>query len=116
MKIAGFPSPADEYGQVHLSITELLAPRPHATFFVRVSEPIAGKLREGDILVIDRSLKPRHNQWVLAVVRGKFSVRRIEQSQEGEWFLVSLTSNHRIQMLEEDHLWGVISYVIHKQA
>jgi hypothetical protein len=50
------------------------------------------------------------------VVRGKFSVRRIEQSQEGEWFLVSLTSNHRIQMLEEDHLWGVISYVIHKQA
>jgi DNA polymerase V len=114
MRLAGFPSPADEYGEVHLSITELLAPRPAATYFVRVTQPIGKKIFPGDILIIDRSLKLREGAVVLAVLRGKFCVR-VARAQAGNWRLFSLEGKPERELLQEDdELWGVVSYVIHK--
>lgn len=57
---AGFPSPAQDYLELSIDLNTELIQHPAATFFGRVvgnSLEEAG-VTEGDILVIDKSLKP----------------------------------------------------------
>jgi DNA polymerase V len=113
MRLAGFPSPADEYGQVSLSLSQILTPHPAATFFVRVTAHLSSAIQHGDILVIDRSLKIKDNCLVLAVIGGRFAVRRALK-KEGKWWLISFKPKPAIMLEEDDIVWGVVSYVLHK--
>jgi SOS-response transcriptional repressor LexA len=66
--VAGFPSPADDYLDRDLDLHELLIQHPAATYYVRLSgDSMKGAgLYDGDILVVDRSLEPKHNDIVIA--------------------------------------------------
>ncbi len=60
-----------------LNLTEWLVAKPAATYFVRVSGDSmeeAGIL-DGDILIVDRSIKPCHGDTVIASVNGEFTVK-----------------------------------------
>lgn len=115
MRVAGFPSPADEYGQVSLSLHELLVPRPTSTYFVRVAEDLAPNVRVGDILVVDRSLPVRPENLALVVLAGQLCLRRA-RSQEGKLWLCPLGAGTAVPLREDDEqlLWGVVTHVIHK--
>ncbi|MFP5457886.1 MAG: LexA family protein [Bacteriovoracia bacterium] len=115
MRVAGFPSPADEYGLVSLSLNELLVPRPTSTFFVRVVEDLAPNIKRQDILVVDRSLKARSGTLALVVIAGQLCLRRIEQRGSELW-LCSLRTGPALRLREDDDslLWGVVTYVIHQ--
>lgn len=57
---AGFPSPAEDYLETELELTEFLIDNKAATFLMRVdgdSMKDAGIL-DGDLLVVNRSMKP----------------------------------------------------------
>ena len=56
--VAGFPSPAEQHQETPLDLNELLVKRPAATFFVKVlgDSMVGAGIREGDLLVVDRSL------------------------------------------------------------
>lgn len=58
--VAGFPSPAEQYLEPPLDLNELLVRRPAATYFVRVQgDSMSGAgIADGDLLVVDRSLRP----------------------------------------------------------
>ena len=58
--VAGFPSPAEQYLEPPLDLNELLVKRPAATYFVRVEgdSMIGAGIHDGDLLVVDRSLRP----------------------------------------------------------
>ena len=114
MRVAGFPSPADEYGLVSLSLNELLVPRPTSTFFVRVAEDLAPNIRRQDILVVDRSLHARHGCLCLVVLAGQLCLRKVEQRGTELW-LSSLRAGAPLRLREDDDslLWGVVTYVIH---
>ena len=74
---AGFPSPADDFGMKQLDLVELLVVNPLATFFWQVagySMKGAG-IWDGDIVVVDRSITPRHRKIVVAEVDGEFTVK-----------------------------------------
>ncbi len=60
---AGFPSPGDDHIEMHLDLNEYLVQHPAATFLVRATgDSMEGAgIYEGDILVVDRSLEPRHD-------------------------------------------------------
>lgn len=67
---AGFPSPAADYLHETLSLTNLLVTHPSATFLAWAegdSMELAG-IFDGDLLVVDRSLTPKHNDVVIASV------------------------------------------------
>jgi DNA polymerase V len=116
MRIAGFPSPADEYGLITLSLNELLVPRPTSTFFVRVVEDLAANIRRDDILVIDRSLVVHDNNLVLVVINGEIALRRT-QARQGQLWLCALSGVSSPLLLKADDeqlLWGVVTHVIHK--
>ena len=59
---AGFPSPADDHLDRDLDLYELLIQHPAATYYVRLSgDSMQGAgLYDGDILIVDRSLEPKH--------------------------------------------------------
>ena len=83
--VAGFPSPAEQYVEPQLDLNALMVKRPAATFFVRVegdSMDGAG-IRDRDLLVVDRSLRPASGDIVIAAVDGEFTVKYFRKDRDG---------------------------------
>ncbi|QJB58403.1 translesion error-prone DNA polymerase V autoproteolytic subunit [Pseudodesulfovibrio sp. zrk46] len=115
---AGFPSPAEEYLEKPLDLNDYVAPRPEATYFVRVSgdSMIGAGIHHDDILVVDRSQSPRPGNVVIALVDGEFTVKRLTRTEDGlalspenpEYSVIHLTPE------TEFEVWGVVRHVVHK--
>ena len=84
--VAGFPSPAEQYLEPPLDLNELLVKRPAATYFVRVEgDSMSGAgISDGDLLVVDRSLRPADGDVIIASVDGDFTVKTLRLGN-GEW-------------------------------
>lgn len=114
---AGFPSPATDYMDKKLDLNELCIQNPSATFFIRVqgdSMQEAG-IFEGDILIVDRSLRAKNRDIVVAVVEGDFVVKRY-CPQGKKLFLIAENLNYLPIIIEEGtnfEIWGVVKKVIH---
>ena len=82
---AGFPSPAEQYQETPLDLNELLVKRPAATFFVKVQgESMIGEgIHDGDLLVVDRSLRPASGDVIIACVDGDFTVKTYRRDKDG---------------------------------
>ena len=78
---AGFPSPAEDLGAQRIDLTQVLVTHPQATFMLRTQghSMVEAGIFDGDILVVDRALLPRHRHIVVAVVDGDFTVKRLYQ-------------------------------------
>jgi DNA polymerase V len=101
MKVSFFPtnSPAEETIDRPLDLHELLISHPAATFFVRVEGNWdEARLKDRDILIVDRALTPKTGSLVLAVVNGQFTINRLS----------------RLKSETDCQIWGVVTYVIHK--
>ena len=114
---AGFPSPADDYVESRLSLDEHFVPRPEATFFLRVQgdSMIGAGIHDGDLLIVDKSLEPRHGSIVIAEVHGELTVKRLYR-KNGEIALLAENPAYRaIPICEESQLviWGVVTEVVH---
>ena len=83
--VAGFPSPAEQYLEPQLDLNALLVKRPAATFFVRVQgdSMIGEGIHDGDLLVVDRSLRPASGDIVIAAVDGEFTVKTYRKDRDG---------------------------------
>lgn len=83
--VAGFPSPAEQYVEPPLDLNDYLVKRPAATFFVRVvgQSMIGAGIHEGDILVVDRSIRPANGDIIVAAVDGEFTVKTYRQDASG---------------------------------
>jgi DNA polymerase V len=115
--VAGFPSPADDYIEGKLDLNQHLVKRPAATFFVRVEgdSMIGAGIHSGDILVVDRSLKPCHGKIVIAVLNGELTVKRLEQ-RKGVLRLLPENNSYPIVEITDAMdftIWGVVTSVIH---
>ena len=84
--VAGFPSPAEQYLEPPLDLNELLVRRPAATYFVRVEgdSMVGAGISDGDLLVVDRSLRPANGDVIIASVDGDFTVKTLRLGN-GEW-------------------------------
>ncbi len=114
---AGFPSPADDYEERQLDLNEHLVQRPESTFFVRASgdSMINAGIHSGDILVVDRSLEPKHGKVVIAIIDNELTVKRLYKT-DSQISLVPENPNYKsIELAEESELqiWGVVTNVIH---
>lgn len=113
---AGFPSPADDFSDGMLDLNDLIQ-RPSATFIARVSgDSMTGAgIFDGDLLVVDRSLKARSGQIVVAVSDGDMLVKRLKRQKE-QWWLIPDAPDHSefqpVLMGEGSEVWGVVKNVI----
>ncbi|WP_434516467.1 LexA family protein [Dechloromonas sp. ARDL1] len=78
---AGFPSPAEDFDVERLSLVDLLTPHPLTTFLWRVSgqSMVDAGISDGDILVVDRSLRAGHGDVVVAQVDNDFTVKYLHR-------------------------------------
>jgi DNA polymerase V len=76
---AGFPSPAEDFQAKRIDVLERLVKHPQATYSMTVrgdSMREAG-IFDGDVLLVDRAVKPCHGQIVVAVVDGEFTCKQL---------------------------------------
>ena len=116
---AGFPSPADDYIENNLSISELLIKNQLSTFLMKASgeSMIEAGINDGDVLVVDRSLEARSRDIVLAIFEGNLSVNRLIIKADGSAILKSenpLYKNILISEYTELEIWGVVTSAIHQ--
>ena len=114
---AGFPSPADDYIDEFLDLNKKLITNKSATFLARAegnSMKGAGIL-SGDLLIVDRSLKPTPGKVVVASLNGELVVKRYSL-RDGKPCLLSENASYAPIPLNEDQelvIWGVVVHCIH---
>ena len=115
---AGFPSPADDFKEIRISLDKELVKNKDATFYARVDgdSMIGAGLEDGDLLVIDRSLNPENGKIAVCLVDGEFTVKRIKKEKNKLYLIPENKKYKRIELKEENELiiWGVVEYVIKK--
>ena len=77
---AGFPSPADDYMDKRLDLNEHLIKHEAATFYCRVSgHSMEGAgIFDGDLLIVDRAVKPKNGSIVVASVDGELTCKILD--------------------------------------
>jgi DNA polymerase V len=74
---AGFPSPAEDFQAKRIDVMERMIKHPQATYSMSVRGESMRDVGifDGDVLLVDRAVKPRHGQIVVAVVDGEFTCK-----------------------------------------
>ena len=115
---AGFPSPADDFKEIRISLDKELVKNKEATFYARVDgdSMIGAGLEDGDLLVIDRSLNSENGKIAVCLIDGDFTVKRIKKEKEKLYLLPENKKYKPIEIKEENELiiWGIVEYVIKK--
>ena len=115
---AGFPSPATDYIEEDVDLNIHLIKNVPATFIIRVQGKSMTNvgIYDGDLLVVDKSLKPKNFSTVIANVHDELVVKSFVKERD-EQFLTSGSKKIEDKIIinsESDiFVWGVVTYVIH---
>lgn len=117
---AGFPSPAQDYLELSIDLNTELIRHPAATFFGRVvgnSLEEAG-VTEGDILIIDKSLKPQDGNMCVCFLDGDFTLKFIRHTENEIWLIPANKAYTPIKVTEDNDfmIWGVVTYTIKRRV
>ncbi|PYC25297.1 peptidase S24 [Pseudomonas jessenii] len=110
---AGFPSPAADHIEAHISLDEVLNIRAPHVYLVSISgDSMQGAgIFEGDLAIVDRSIEPVHGNIVVALLNNDPVCKRLcLRGKE----IILLSENPKFPpryVLESDELtiWGVIT-------
>ena len=112
----GFGDASDNYMERGIDLNEQLIKNKPATYFMRVSgNSMKGAcIQEGDIVIVDRSIKPVNGKIVIAVVDGEMLIRRYEKTINRLRLIPETTGLSPIEVNEFSDfvIWGVVTFVI----
>ena len=114
----GFGAASDDHAERGVDLNEQLIRNKPATFFMRVNgEAMVGAgIFDGDMVIVDRSIKPTSGKIVIAVLNGDMLIRRFER----EFNKIRLVPETKklapidIDPYADFTVWGVVTYVIHE--
>ena len=114
---AGFPSPASDYLEGEIDLNRYLIKNPPATFIVKSQGNcmLQAGIHSGDLLIVDRSIKPKNNSIAIASIDGDLTVKRIKVSGKN-FFLNSDNKDYgnvKINNESDIFIWGIVTKVIH---
>jgi DNA polymerase V len=115
---ANFPATPDNYVEGSFNLNKQLVKNHFATFMARVkgSAMTGYGISVGDVLMVDRAMKPGTNETVIAVINGEFTLKRVSMIDD-ELFLLPETLSGKPTKVKQDpgfELWGVVTYIIKK--
>lgn len=116
---AGFPSPAADHTRERIDLNRQLILNDDATYVLRVKgDSMSGVgIYDGVVVVVDRSMEPKHNSIIIAQLNNEFTVKRLYR-RGGVVKLVAENPLYppRLIKAEDDFIvWGVVTYNINKQ-
>ncbi|HEV9036425.1 MAG TPA: translesion error-prone DNA polymerase V autoproteolytic subunit [Puia sp.] len=114
----GFGATADDYMERGIDLNEQLIRNKPATFFMRVSgDAMTGAgIFNGDVVIVDRSVKAASGKVVIASLNGEMLIRRLEKNLNK---LRLVQETPKLSPIDVDvsgaefSIWGVVTYVIH---
>ncbi|MDF2187034.1 translesion error-prone DNA polymerase V autoproteolytic subunit [Paraflavitalea sp. CAU 1676] len=114
----GFGAAADDYMERGIDLNEQLIQNKPATYFMRVrgNAMTGAGIHDGDIVIVDRSLKPVSGKVIIAVLNGEMLIRRMEKTFNK---LRLIPETPKLATIEIDgscdsfEIWGVVTWVIH---
>ena len=114
----GFSAGADDYMERGIDLNEQLIGNKPATFFMRVQSDAMKEagIFNGDVVIVDRSLKPLTGKVVIAVLNGDMVIRRFEKVKNIIRLVAGANQLSPINIdpsCEDFSIWGVVTYVIH---
>ena len=117
---AGFPSPATDYIEDDIDLNSHLITNAPATFIISVQGKSMTNvgIYDGDLLIVDKSLNPKNFSTVIANVNEELVVKTLIKSKETNYLTSgSKNTSDKINLTDNPEIiiWGVVTYVIHKQ-
>ena len=115
---AGFPSPATDCMEDDIDLNIHLIKNAPSTFLIRVQGKSMNNvgIRDGDLLLVDRSLNPKSFSTVIANINEELVVKTFVK-EKNQSFLTSGSKEikDKINLTENPEIviWGVVTYVIH---
>ena len=115
---AGFPSPATDFVEDDIDLNIHLIKNAPATFVIRVQGKSMSKvgIHDGDLLIVDKSLKPKNLSTVIANVNDELVVKSFIKEKNLQFLssgLKNLDDKIIINPNSDIFIWGVVTYVIH---
>ncbi|HCX59865.1 MAG: translesion error-prone DNA polymerase V autoproteolytic subunit [Candidatus Cloacimonadales bacterium] len=115
---AGFPSPAQDYIEGMLDISEHLIRHPSSTFFMYADgySMIGAGIQPGDLLIVDRAIEAKSNKIIIAIVDNELTLKRL-RIEDGQYWLVPENEEFEPIRIHEEMdfiVWGVVTFVIHQ--
>jgi len=115
---AGFPSPATDYVEDDIDLNAHLIKNIPSTFLIRVQGKSMSNIgiRDGDLLVVDKSLNPKNFSTVIVNVNEELVVKNFIKEKDQSYLTSgSKKFKDKIDLTEnpEIFIWGVVTYVIH---
>ncbi|MDK6249769.1 translesion error-prone DNA polymerase V autoproteolytic subunit [Alloscardovia omnicolens] len=116
----GFPSVAQDYFSSDFSFDANIITHPDTTFIMRIngSSMEGAGIFDGDIILVDRSLTPEHDDIVVITYEGELLLRRLTTNNQGNPVLSTYAMHDKDIHLYFDEsitLWGVIIGSYHPQ-
>ena len=116
MASAGFGSPGEDVTVRRIDLNDALIRHPQSTFVMRAAGDAMADagISNGDVLLVDRAIKPGHGLVVIAVVEGELTCRRLHK-QRGLMKLEAAGPGHPDIVPgegEQLEVWGVVTTVI----
>jgi DNA polymerase V len=114
----GFGAAADDYMERGIDLNEQLVRNKPATFFMRVTgDAMTGAgIFNGDVVIVDRSVKAANGKVIIAILNGEMLIRRFEKNFNKIRLVPETPKLSPIDIDlsgSEFSIWGVVTYVIH---
>ena len=132
---AGFPSPADDFLDEAVDLGKILIPNKAATFLWRVSgrSMVDAGIFDDDVVVVDRSVTPKHGDVVVASINGAVSLKLYQDRSIVEVGSIQQSGGVRKRLAQgvlafanrsmptftldeaaDVEVWGVVTWTLHR--
>jgi len=116
----GFGAAADDYMERGIDLNEQLVRNKPATYFFRMKGDAMQEagIFDGDVLIVDRSLKLANGKIIVAILNGELLVRRYHQNFSSAFLIPDNTRYKPINLGEftDFKVWGIVVHSIHSFA
>ena len=107
---AGFPSPAADDLEEPIDLGSWLMEHPAASYVMRVDghSMLDAGINDGDLIVVNRAVKPRAGHIVVALVHGDRTLKRLRRIEGRLWLVPDAEGYARTLVDENVEIWGVV--------
>ena len=107
---AGFPSPAADDLEEPIDLGSWLMEHSAASYVMRVDghSMLDAGITDGDLIVVNRAVKPRAGHIVVALVHGDRTLKRLRRVEGRLWLVPDAEGYTRTLVDENVEIWGVV--------
>lgn len=109
-------SNSSKNSEEQLDLAQYLIKHPEDTYYIQVigNAMIGLGIYDGDILIIDRSLTPKHEDIILIAINDRLICKRLEFINGSPYLIPNQISSTSTPLDQTDcYIWGVVTHNIH---